>query len=319
MRKALLPLVHGDQKAHQRLEDVCNALRVLHAVSLQYDSVTYRSRSRTSMTQFALSLARAENIRQLENILRFKLTELSIPGCIVVLSPYLTERLSPGEVTMVIPRFTDDRAKIIPCHVREPQLLPKMLFPREKQFSATLELLHHNGWYMGYAYLFSGAETLAVYDDVRELLSETLYTLYKQQGKTKPHALIIANRTHLAQSIAFAPQETVTKPGKLQAQDILDYLIDHLDEMCDLDKMATFFQMSKSHLTRRVKALTGYTAQTLHERLKIEQAKDLIKSKNLKMNDIALRLGYSNPNYFSNVFKKVTGFSPLAWAERNRR
>lgn len=89
--------------------------------------------------------------------------------------------------------------------------------------------------------------------------------------------------------------------------------------MCDLDKMAATLQMSKSHLTRRVRALTGYSVQPLHELLKIEQAKDLIKSSKLHINDISARLGYTNPNYFSNVFKKVTGLSPVKWAESNRR
>ena len=79
---------------------------------------------------------------------------------------------------------------------------------------------------------------------------------------------------------------------------------------------AGHFGMSKSYLTRRTKELTGYSTQTLHERLKIEQAKNLIKSGKMKMNDIASRLGFSNPNYFSNVFKKVTGLRPTEFLER---
>ena len=97
----------------------------------------------------------------------------------------------------------------------------------------------------------------------------------------------------------------------------MTYLIDHLDEMLTLEKMATDFHLSKSHLARRIRALTGYSMQELHELLKIEQAKDLIQSGGLKMNDISARLGYTNPNYFSNVFKKVTGLSPLNWAEKH--
>ncbi|WP_407425586.1 helix-turn-helix domain-containing protein [Treponema sp.] len=34
------------------------------------------------------------------------------------------------------------------------------------------------------------------------------------------------------------------------------------------------------------------------------------------MNDIAARLGFSNPNYFSNVFKKVTGLRPTEFIEK---
>ncbi|MBQ6780106.1 MAG: substrate-binding domain-containing protein [Treponema sp.] len=318
-RRSMIPLVRHHSERRERLENICNALRVLHTLSLRYKMVALHDNAQNNMTNFALNLAGIKTVRQLENVLRFKLSELGIPGIIVALSPYLTEQLSPAEVQIVIPDLPDDMVKMLPYKVREPQLLPKILFPRGKRFSATLELLFHNGTYIGYAYLFTGNQNLAIYGNIKELLSQTLYKLYVQEGKTKPHALVITDRTRLAESIPIPLQTEPTKPGKLQAQDIIDYLIDHLDEMCDLEKMAASLQMSKSHLTRRVKALTGYSVQVLHELLKIEQAKDLIKSGKLRMNDIAARLGYTNPNYFSNVFKKVTGLSPVAWASRNRR
>ena len=281
--------------------------------------ISYHNNEQNNLARFALNLAGVENMRQLENTLRFKLTELGIPGIIIALSPYLTEQLSPAEVRIVIPDLPDNRAKMLPYKVREPYLLPKTLLPKGKHFSATLGLLFYNNTYIGYAYFFMGSQDLALYDNVKELLSQTLYKLYIQEGKTKPLALVITNRARLVESIPIPTQSEPVKPGKIQAQDILDYLIDHLDEMCDLDKMAASLQMSKSHLTRRVRTLTGYSVQTLHELLKIEQAKDLIKSSRLHMNDISARLGYTNPNYFSNVFKKVTGLSPLAWAKRNGR
>ena len=319
LRRALLPLVAQDEAKKMRLENICNALRTFHALSLKYTIISQRNDEQNNLTRFALNLAGIENMRQLENTLRFKLTELGIPGIIVALSPYLTEQLSPAAVQIVIPDLPDDRAKMLPYKVREPWLLPKTLFPKGKHFSATLELLFHNGSYIGYAYFVMGNQDLAMYGSIKELLSQTLYKLYIKEGKTKPLALVITNRTRLAESIPIPAQNGPVKAGKIQAQDILDYLIDHLDEMCDLDKMAATLQMSKSHLTRRVRALTGYSVQTLHELLKIEQAKDLIKSSKLHINDISARLGYTNPNYFSNVFKKVTGLSPVKWAESNRR
>ena len=315
LRAGLIPLLDQEQKNY--FEDICNALRTLHAFSLQYDIMASRMPSQTGMTHLALSLANVESIRQLENALTFKLSELRIPGIVIALSPYLTERLSPASVEIVIPGRTDDEEQVTGIKVREPHLFPKSILSRGRRFSVTLELLFHSGYYIGYVYLFSGGENLAFYDDVKELLSQTLYKLYKKEGKIKPHALIITDRAKLAEKISLT-RSAISKPGKMQAKDILDYLIDHLDEMCDLDKMAAYFSLSRSHLTRRVKALTGHSIQSLHEILKIEQAKDLIKSGNLKMNDIAARLGYTNPNYFSNVFKKVTGLSPLSWAERNR-
>ncbi len=258
-------------------------------------------------------------MQQLEHALRFKLTELGIQGIILALSPYLTEQLAPATVHIVVPDLPPELGKLIPYRVREPRTISKALFPHGRRYSATLEILCHNGKYMGYAYLIGGNESLAVYDDVRELLSQALYKLYLLENRTKANTLVISDRESLIKKLPISLPLQETHAGKIQAQDILDYLIDHMDQICTLEEMADYFGLSKSHLARRIRFLTGYSMQTLHELLKISQAKDLIKGGGLKMHDIAARLGYTNPNYFSNVFKKVTGMSPLAWKKKNRR
>ncbi len=307
-------------KKTRRIEDICNALRVMHALSTQYQMTAHQSDSFLSnMTNIALSLASASDVKQLENVLRIRLSELHIPGIVLCLSPFMASELGSTSLELLVPEPPDDIAKSLPAKIREPALFPKRFLPKDACLQLTLELLFHNGMYLGYCYLFMGNVNLTLYDNVKELLSQTLYGLYKKEGKTKSHALVITNREALTKNIITIEESTPVRYSKLHARDLTDYLLDHLDEMTDLDKMAAFFGLSKSHLVRRSKELTGYSVQVLHERLKIEQAKDLIRSGKMKMRDIALRLGFSNPNYFSNVFKKETGLSPVAWAERNRR
>ena len=81
--------------------------------------------------------------------------------------------------------------------------------------------------------------------------------------------------------------------------------------------MASELGMNKTKLIRQTKAATGYTVQVLHEKLKIELAKNLILEDKLTLAEIAERLGFQNSNYFSNVFKKNTGESPRAWGKKN--
>ena len=320
LRRIVLPLVRHNGELLSRTENIFHALRALHSVGENYAMLarTSDSYSRSSMTNIAVKFASSEDLNQLGSILRFKLSELSVPGILLVTSPFLTEELGPASVSFLIPEPPADIAKMMPFKVLEPALLPKRFFLQRQRFSVTLELLFYNARYMGYAYFFMGSGNLVLYDDIRELLSQTLYKIYVREGKTKPHALIVTDREKLTKAVNIEKTEPIRR-SKLDAKSVTDYLIDHLDEMSDLDKMAAFFGLSKSHLTRRCKELTGYSVQTLHERLKIEQAKDLIKSGKMKMNDISVRLGFSNPNYFSNVFKKVTGLSPVAWAQRNNR
>ena len=138
-----------------RLENSCHALRSLYAVSLRYDTVGRKANATPAMTDFALSITAATTIKHIENVLAFKLSEVSIPGVVLALSPFLTAQLSPATVSTVIPALPADIAKLLPYKVREPKLIPKMLFPHGKRFSVTLELLFHSAAYIGYAYFFN--------------------------------------------------------------------------------------------------------------------------------------------------------------------
>ena len=84
----------------------------------------------------------------------------------------------------------------------------------------------------------------------------------------------------------------------ITVRQITNYLVEHLSEMTNLDKMADELMVSKSHLVRRAKELTGFTIQTLHEKLKIEQAKNLLQVESIKLAEIASRLGFQNQNYW---------------------
>lgn len=42
----------------------------------------------------------------------------------------------------------------------------------------------------------------------------------------------------------------------------------------------------------------------------ISEAKNLLRSENHTVSEIAYTLGFENPPYFSRLFKKETGFSP---------
>lgn len=53
--------------------------------------------------------------------------------------------------------------------------------------------------------------------------------------------------------------------------------------------------------TNFIEYLTGY---------RIEQSKKLLKSSQCKISEIGERVGYENPRYFTQVFKKIVGCTP---------
>ena len=75
--------------------------------------------------------------------------------------------------------------------------------------------------------------------------------------------------------------------------------------------------MSTSHFIRTFKTQVGYSPLAYQTRLRIERAKDLLQATDLRVSEIAQRIGYQNPMYFSSTFKKHTGMTPLEYREKS--
>jgi two-component system response regulator YesN len=53
-------------------------------------------------------------------------------------------------------------------------------------------------------------------------------------------------------------------------------------------------------------------------RIRIQKAKDLLESTDFKNYEIAEKVGFSDPHYFSIAFKKMTGKTPSEYAKEKR-
>ena len=80
-----------------------------------------------------------------------------------------------------------------------------------------------------------------------------------------------------------------------------------LEDVCD------HFSCSRFYISHRFKKSTGKTFREFLTALRIEDAKSLLKHSKLTVTEISFSVGFSDSNYFSNVFKKQTGLSPLAY------
>lgn len=77
-----------------------------------------------------------------------------------------------------------------------------------------------------------------------------------------------------------------------------------------LDFYASKMEVTPKHLSRTVKAQTGFTAVEWIERFVILEAKVLLKSSNLNIQQIADELNFPSQSFFGKYFKKFTGMSP---------
>lgn len=98
-----------------------------------------------------------------------------------------------------------------------------------------------------------------------------------------------------------------------QMIDLMDDLGNSLFEPFDAIRIAKRHHISISTLRRIVSDYTGYPLNAYIHRLKMAEAKNILLNTNNTVKEIADSLGYKDVFYFSRLFKKYVGTSPLLY------
>lgn len=85
----------------------------------------------------------------------------------------------------------------------------------------------------------------------------------------------------------------------------------HFCENISLEVVSEHLSLSPSYFSSLFSRATGESFIDYVTNLRIDLAKELIKSAKYKVYEISEMVGYDNPHYFSRIFKKVVGVSPL--------
>jgi len=83
-------------------------------------------------------------------------------------------------------------------------------------------------------------------------------------------------------------------------------------------QLAERFGMSTRTLNRRFKNALGKTPLEYLQEIRINTARDLLKTSNLSIGDIADRIGYQDTSYFAGLFKKHWATTPQAYRDTVR-
>ncbi len=103
--------------------------------------------------------------------------------------------------------------------------------------------------------------------------------------------------------------EVVSRQGRMSDQ-FLALVQQNFRKERFLDFYASKLEVTPKHLSRTIKKQTGYTAVEWIERFVILEAKVLLKSSNLNIQQIADELNFPSQSFFGKYFKKQTGQSP---------
>ena len=82
----------------------------------------------------------------------------------------------------------------------------------------------------------------------------------------------------------------------------------------DVGEAISELPISSDHLRKVFNKATGCTPLDYLTRLRIDQARHLLKLGGFSVKEVAVRVGFSDPYYFSRLFRKTTGQSPTEWA-----
>ncbi len=93
-------------------------------------------------------------------------------------------------------------------------------------------------------------------------------------------------------------------------------ILNHLsDPDFNIDTFAAHMRMSKSTLYKKLKSMNGLTPNDLISSIRLRRAAELITHHNdeYSISQIAYKVGYIDPSYFSKCFKKEFGVTPRAY------
>ena len=91
---------------------------------------------------------------------------------------------------------------------------------------------------------------------------------------------------------------------------ILEYIQDHYREELDNRTLGQIFNYHPNYVNQLFAEHTGVSVHQYLLKIRIRQALELLQTTELPINEIAAMVGFKNSSYFSQYFKKSTGYSP---------
>lgn len=99
----------------------------------------------------------------------------------------------------------------------------------------------------------------------------------------------------------------------VKVEHVIDHMRHHLQEPLRLGDLAAKVGLSVSQLSWLFRRETGYPPMKYLARLKIQRACRYLESTDASISAISEQLGFEDPFYFSRLFKKTIGCSPLSY------
>ncbi|WP_373229406.1 response regulator [Cohnella sp.] len=151
-------------------------------------------------------------------------------------------------------------------------------------------------------------------EETQHMISGLPESLWQCQTPDKAEALFV----HIAQKLIWHMEQGQQSSGHEVVGQVVAYLQEHYaEEDISLSRMASRFHLHVSYLSELFKKITAKNYSEYLTEIRMTKAKELLGDPQLRVSDVSELVGFSNPNYFSQVFKKTTGLSPIDYRQKN--
>jgi len=143
--------------------------------------------------------------------------------------------------------------------------------------------------------------------------------IYSQALNEDNVDVVILRCTELVNAMAGGESAMSEQP---ENNEYVKQLLNMLEHSCDstmsLSSVAERLGLSSVYLGKIFKRVTGVNYVQYLTDLRMEKARELLLQDNMRIQEIAEQLGYSQSHYFSKVFKQTTGMSPTEYVKKFR-
>ena len=120
---------------------------------------------------------------------------------------------------------------------------------------------------------------------------------------------------HIAEGITncLTPAENGGSVSHLTVRKAIGLIREYYKDGITLDEISRRLRVTPEYLGTLFHREVGTSFSTYIRNVRIDKAKELLCGTQLKLYEIAEKTGYSDPKYFSKVFREVTGFTPAEY------
>lgn len=119
----------------------------------------------------------------------------------------------------------------------------------------------------------------------------------------------------------FCYANIFTPPPRYEEDEIdkvIKYMQDNVSKILTLQDLASYTHRSASHFSALFKHKTGYPPLEYFNHIKIQRACQLLEFSNMQIKELTYTLGFNDPFYFSRLFSKVMGLSPIDYRKKKK-